>query len=191
MAFVEQSILTTIAKELNIRESQVATAIELLDQGASVPFIAHYRAARTDGLQDTQLRMLAVRLSELRALAMRRTAILQPITAQESPVPGLIEAINLADTRGRLEALNAPVQKKRRSTRTAQAQDQKDRGRPVAYQSGAEPRHTRLDRIPAETAVLRRLCRGKPQPRCLRRRETPPQKSTADDRQPRAERDRG
>ena len=123
MAFVEQSILTTIAKELNIRESQVATAIELLDQGASVPFIAHYRAARTDGLQDTQLRMLAVRLSELRALAMRRTAILQPITAQESPVPGLIEAINLADTRGRLEALNAPVQKKRRSTRTAQAHD--------------------------------------------------------------------
>ncbi len=123
MAFVEQSILTTIAKELSIRELQVKAAVKLLDQGASVPFIAHYRAASTAGLQDAQLRMLVVRLSELRTLSERRAAILTLIAAQESPVPGLIDAVNLADTRGRLEALNAPLQKKRRSTRTAQAHD--------------------------------------------------------------------
>ena len=81
-----QEMLTTaavIAQELNAKVSQVETAIRLLDDGATVPFIARYRKEATAGLDDTQLRLLAERLHYLRDLDERRVLVLQTIREQD------------------------------------------------------------------------------------------------------------
>ena len=104
-----------IARELSARASQVSAAIALLDEGATVPFIARYRKEATGGLDDTQLRLLEERLNYLRELDERRTSILAAIEEQgklSSTLRGLIED---AETKQRLEDLYLPYKVKRRT----------------------------------------------------------------------------
>ncbi len=102
-----------IANELNVREQQTSAAIELLDGGATVPFIARYRKEVTGGLDDTQLRHLEERLRYLRDLETRRSAILKSITEQEKLTPELKKAILAAEAMARLEDLYLPYKVKR------------------------------------------------------------------------------
>lgn len=104
-----------IAQALNVKVSQVQTAIDLLDAGATVPFIARYRKEATQGLDDTQLRYLAERLHYLRELDERRTVILASIREQEKLTPELETQILTADTKTRLEDLYLPFRPKRRT----------------------------------------------------------------------------
>ena len=108
-------ILAQLASELGSRPSQVAAAVELLDDGATVPFIARYRKEATGGLDDTVLRNLEVRLGYLRELEERRGAILDSITQQGKLTPELQQEIATADTKQRLEDLYAPYKPKRRT----------------------------------------------------------------------------
>lgn len=125
-----QHMLTSsaiIAQELKVRESQVETAIQLLDDGATVPFIARYRKEATGGLDDSQLRYLAERLLYLRELNERREVVLQSIREQEKLTPELEQSILAADTKTRLEDLYLPFRPKRRT----KAQ--------IAIEAGLEP----------------------------------------------------
>nr|WP_198009816.1 Tex family protein [Legionella tunisiensis] len=106
---------TIIAQELKVNVSQVETAIRLLDEGATVPFIARYRKEATDGLDDTQLRQLAERLYYIRELDERRAVILQSIRDQEKLTPELEKTILAADNKTRLEDLYLPYRPKRRT----------------------------------------------------------------------------
>ncbi|ALV05899.1 Tex family protein [Roseateles depolymerans] len=108
-------ILLQIAAELNVRPAQVNAAVELLDGGATVPFIARYRKEATDGLDDTQLRELEVRLSYLRELEDRREAVLKSIEEQGKLTPDLAAAIAAAPTKQELEDLYLPYKQKRRT----------------------------------------------------------------------------
>ena len=110
-----ESIFQRIASELNVREQQVSATVQLLDEGATVPFIARYRKEVTNGLDDTQLRNLEERLRYLRDMEERRSAILKSITEQEKLTPELEKAINEADTKTRLEDLYLPYKPKRRT----------------------------------------------------------------------------
>ena len=109
------SIESRIATELGVRAAQVQAAVELLDGGATVPFVARYRKEVTGGLDDVQLRQLETRLSYLRELEERRAAILQSITEQGKLEPALEAAIREADTKARLEDLYLPYKPKRRT----------------------------------------------------------------------------
>jgi protein Tex len=111
----ELRIIAQLAQELNIRPQQVAAVIELLKDGATVPFIARYRKEATGGLDDTVLRNLDTRLLYLRDLEDRRAAILSSITEQNKLTPELELAIKQADTKQRLEDLYAPFKVKRRT----------------------------------------------------------------------------
>ena len=104
-----------IAVELGVRPAQVVAAIALLDEGATVPFIARYRKEATDGLDDTQLRNLEERLTYLRDLEDRRTAILASIEEQGKLTPELKAEIDDAETKQRLEDLYLPYKQKRRT----------------------------------------------------------------------------
>ena len=110
-----ESIFQRIASELNVREQQVAATVQLLDDGATVPFIARYRKEVTDGLDDTQLRNLEERLRYIREMEERRAAILKSITDQEKLTPELEKEIKEADTKTRLEDLYLPYKPKRRT----------------------------------------------------------------------------
>jgi protein Tex len=104
-----------IANELGVRPAQVNAAITLLDEGATVPFISRYRKEATDGLDDTQLRNLEERLTYLRDLEDRRTAILASIEEQGKLTPELKTEIGDAETKQRLEDLYLPYKQKRRT----------------------------------------------------------------------------
>ncbi|KGD97079.1 transcription accessory protein [Achromobacter sp. RTa] len=108
-------IVAQLATELEARASQIAAAVELLDDGATVPFIARYRKEATGGLDDTVLRNLEVRLGYLRELEERRGAILESISQQGKLTPELQQEIGAADTKQRLEDLYAPYKPKRRT----------------------------------------------------------------------------
>jgi protein Tex len=108
-------IVLQIAAELKARPAQVQTAVELLDGGATVPFIARYRKEATDGLDDIQLRELEARLSYLRELEDRRAAVLKSIDEQGKLTPGLRAAIDAAPTKQELEDLYLPYKVKRRT----------------------------------------------------------------------------
>ncbi|MDQ6954817.1 MAG: Tex family protein [Mariprofundaceae bacterium] len=108
-------MIKKIAQELNVAEKQVAAAIALLDDDATVPFIARYRKEKTGGLDDGQLRYLEDRLRYLRELETRRAAILKSIQTQEKLTPMLEKAIASADTMTRLEDLYLPYKPRRRS----------------------------------------------------------------------------
>jgi protein Tex len=110
-----QTITETISHELNARSAQVEAAIRLLDEGATVPFIARYRKEATDGLDDTQLRHLEERLGYLRELGERRTAVLASIAEQGKLTDALRAEIESADTKQRLEDLYLPYKPKRRT----------------------------------------------------------------------------
>jgi len=109
------SIEQRLAKELAARPEQVAAAVALLDEGATVPFIARYRKEVTGGLDDNQLRLLEERLAYLRELEDRRAAILANIDEQGKLTPELRAAIELAADKARLEDLYLPYKQKRRT----------------------------------------------------------------------------
>ena len=121
------SIEQRLANELAARNEQVAAAIVLLDEGATVPFIARYRKEVTGGLDDTQLRLLEERLRYLRELEARRTTIISSIEEQGKMTPVLMQAILLAEDKTRLEDLYLPYRVKRRT----KAQ--------IALEAGLEP----------------------------------------------------
>ncbi len=109
------SITRRIANELAVREQQIETVVQLLDEGSTVPFIARYRKEATGGLDDIQLRFLEERLRYLRELEDRRAAILKSITEQDKLTPLLGKEISEADTKTRLEDLYLPYKPKRRT----------------------------------------------------------------------------
>ena len=130
-------ITARIAAELGVNPRQVQAAIDLLDQGATVPFIARYRKEVTGGLDDTQLRELDVRLSYLRELEDRRQTVLDSIREQGKLTPELEEAIRAADTKTLLEDLYLPYKPKRRT----KAQIAREAGlEPLALDLLADPR---------------------------------------------------
>ncbi len=109
------SVSNRIAQELSVRAPQVDAAIALLDDKATVPFIARYRKEATGGLDDTQLRTLEERLHYLRELDERRAAILKSVAEQGQLSPELAAAIDAAETKARLEDLYLPFKPKRRT----------------------------------------------------------------------------
>src|SRR2546429_6047806 len=110
-----QSIHERIADELGVRDRQVQAAVDLLDGGATVPFIARYRKEVTGSLDDAQLRTLEERLRYLRELEERRTAILQSIEEQGKLTDELRERIMASDSKARLEDIYLPFKPKRRT----------------------------------------------------------------------------
>jgi len=139
------SIESRIAAELSARPAQVAAAVALIDEGATVPFIARYRKEATGGLDDTQLRTLSERLVYLRELEERRAAILKSIEEQNKLTPELKASIEAADSKQRLEDLYLPYKPKRRT----KAQIAREAGlEPLAEALLADPRLT-----PAEEAA--------------------------------------
>ena len=104
-----------IADELRVGAAQVTAAVGLLDEGATVPFIARYRKEKTGGLDDTQLRTLAERLVYLRELEDRRAAVLRSIDEQGKLTPELALAVHNAMTKVELEDVYAPYKPKRRT----------------------------------------------------------------------------
>ncbi|MGF9693196.1 Tex family protein [Rhizobium sp. 0TCS1.26] len=115
MAADIRSIASTIATEINARADQAIAAIGLLDEGATVPFIARYRKEVTGGLDDTQLRNLAERLVYLRELEARRSAIADSINGQGKMTDELSLKIARATTKAELEDLYLPYKPKRRT----------------------------------------------------------------------------
>jgi len=110
-----EQIARRIATEIDARPAQVAAAVALLDEGATVPFVARYRKEATGGLDDTQLRTLADRLVYLRELEARRATILQSIRDQGKLTDELGRAIAAADSKATLEDLYLPYKPKRRT----------------------------------------------------------------------------
>ncbi|PJK10124.1 RNA-binding transcriptional accessory protein [Lysobacteraceae bacterium NML08-0793] len=110
-----QKIAATIATEINAQPGQVAAAVALLDEGATVPFIARYRKEVTGALDDTQLRTLETRLIYLREMEARRAAILASIEEQGKLSDELRAEIEAADSKSRLEDLYLPYKPKRRT----------------------------------------------------------------------------
>jgi protein Tex len=110
-----QKIIRQIAAELRVREQQVQAAVDLLDGGATVPFVARYRKEATDGLDDIQLRELEARLSYLRELEERREAVLKSIEEQGKLTAELRAAIAAAATKQEVEDLYLPYKPKRRT----------------------------------------------------------------------------
>ncbi len=109
------SIEHRIAAELSVRPQQIAAAIALLDEGATVPFIARYRKEATGGLDDTQLRTFEERLTYLRELEERRASILASIAEQGKLTPVLKSELENTETKQRLEDLYLPYKPKRRT----------------------------------------------------------------------------
>src|SRR5690625_72530 len=121
-AATAKRIASMLATELGIRPAQVNATIELLDDGATVPFIARYRKEVTGGLDDTVLRQFELRLLYMRELEERRAAILESISDQGKLSDELARQIHDADTKQRLEDLYTPYKPKRR-TRAQIARD--------------------------------------------------------------------
>ncbi|MFK4068462.1 Tex family protein [Streptomyces sp. NPDC029674] len=109
------SIESRIAEELGVRERQVKAAVDLLDGGSTVPFIARYRKEATEMLDDAQLRTLEERLRYLRELEDRRAAILESVREQGKLTDELEARIREADTKARLEDIYLPFKPKRRT----------------------------------------------------------------------------
>jgi len=140
-----QKIIAQIAQEIRVRPQQVEAAVQLLDGGATVPFIARYRKEVTDGLDDIQLRELEARLSYLRELRDRKEAVVKAIDEQGKLTPALIAAIHNAATKQEVEDIYLPFKLKRRT-----------KGQ-LAREAGLEPLADALFNdptlVPAEAAV--------------------------------------
>ena len=122
--------IAKIAQELNVKSQQVASAVHLLDEGATVPFIARYRKEATQGLDDGQLRTLSTRLVYLRELDERRETIIKSIKEQEKLTKDLEQTILSVDSKTALEDLYLPFKPKRRT----KAQIAREAGlEPLAY----------------------------------------------------------
>lgn len=130
------AIIHKIATELNVKPAQVATAVQLLDNGDTVPFISRYRKEATGGLSDTDLRNLEERLIYLRELEERRISIVKSIDEQGKLTPELALLLQNADSKARLEDLYLPYKPKRRT----KAQIAKEAGlEPLAQALLADP----------------------------------------------------
>ncbi|WP_437114041.1 helix-hairpin-helix domain-containing protein, partial [Streptomyces syringium] len=114
-ASTEGRIAGRIAEELGVRERQVKAAVDLLDGGSTVPFIARYRKEATEMLDDAQLRALEERLRYLRELEDRRTAVLESVRSQGKLDEALEARIREADSKARLEDIYLPFKPKRRT----------------------------------------------------------------------------
>jgi uncharacterized protein len=140
-----KSVNTRLAEELGVAEGQVAAAVALLDEGATVPFIARYRKEVTGSLDDGQLRTLEERLQYLRELDQRRDAVLASIHEQGKLTDELKAALLAADTKARIEDIYLPYKPKRRT----KAQ--------IAREAGLEPLADRLladpSLVPEEVAA--------------------------------------
>lgn len=112
---MSEPIFRRIATELSVRVEQVQATVELLDGGATVPFVARYRKEATGGLDDAQLRTLDERLKYLRELEERREAILKSVREQGKLDAALEAQIMAADNKGRLEDIYLPYKPKRRT----------------------------------------------------------------------------
>ena len=121
-----------LAAELKASTGQITAAIRLLDEGATVPFIARYRKEATGGLDDGQLRLLEERLGYLRELEARRDAVIESVREQGKLDPALEQALRAADTKQALEDLYLPYRKKRRTKAM------------IAHEAGIEPLAERL-----------------------------------------------
>ena len=111
----KDEIIEKLARELNVRLSQIQAAVKLLDEGATVPFIARYRKEATGELDDGQLRSLEERLRYLREMAERTEAILKSIAEQDKLTPELESGIRAADSKQELEDLYLPFKPRRRT----------------------------------------------------------------------------
>ena len=120
-------IVKTIADELEVRQGQVEAAVELLDDGCTVPFIARYRKEKTGALNDEQLRTLYDRLTFLRNLEERKGTVISTIEEQGKMTPELMKAIEDAMTMVALEDIYRPYKPKRRTRAT------------IAKEAGLEP----------------------------------------------------
>ena len=114
-ATTARRIQQALAGELGVREEQISATVELLDGGATVPFISRYRKEATGGLDDTQMRLLEERLRYLRELEDRRQVVLESIAEQNKLDAVLERDILAADSKQRLEDLYLPYRKKRRT----------------------------------------------------------------------------
>ncbi|MFM9899899.1 MAG: Tex family protein [Polaromonas sp.] len=132
-------IIRQIAQELHVQVNQVQVAVDLLDGGATVPFVARYRKEATGGLDDIQLRELEQRLGYLRELADRKETVLNSITEQGKLTPALADAIAQAATKQDLEDIYLPFKQKRRT-----------KGQ-MARESGIEPLADKLFADPTLT----------------------------------------
>ena len=110
-----QTIIAQLAQEIKIRPAQVEAAVQLLDGGATVPFIARYRKEVTDGLDDIQLRELEARLGYLRELRDRKEAVIKAIEEQGKLTPALTVSIHNAATKQEVEDIYLPFKLKRRT----------------------------------------------------------------------------
>ncbi len=156
-----QSIIGQIAAEIRVREHQVKAAVELLDSGATVPFIARYRKEATDGLDDVQLRELEYRLGYLRELQDRRAAVIKAIDEQGKLTPALRAAIDAAPTKQELEDIYLPFKQKRRT----KGQIAREAGiEPLADKLFADPTLDPLAEAAAFTRPAEVLDDGKPGP---------------------------
>ncbi|RSC22377.1 Tex family protein [Acinetobacter sp. FDAARGOS_515] len=108
-------LVQQLASELAVRPNQVEAAIRLIDEGASVPFIARYRKEVTQGLDDTQLRQLDTRLAYLRDLYERREKVIESLKEQDKLSEDLLARVNAAETKNALEEIYAPYRPKRTS----------------------------------------------------------------------------
>ena len=130
-----------LANEIKIRPEQVRAAVELIDGGATVPFIARYRKEATGGLDDIQLRELEARLAYLRELETRRTAVIKSIEEQDKLTPELRLALEAAATKQELEDLYLPFKPKRRTKGM------------IAIEAGLEPMANQLFADPSLNPV--------------------------------------
>ena len=143
------TIQQRLATELSAKPAQIAAAVALLDEGATVPFISRYRKEATGGLDDIQLRLLEERLGYLRELEARRATIIAAISEQGKMTPALLDAISHAADKTHLEDLYLPYKQKRRT----KAQ--------IALEAGLEPLADALLTNPAlqpETEAEKFLC---------------------------------
>ncbi|MCB2044246.1 MAG: RNA-binding transcriptional accessory protein, partial [Rhodoferax sp.] len=130
------AIVSRIAHELGVREAQVQAAVDLLDGGATVPFVARYRKEATGGLDDVALREIDTRLTYLREMQERCASILAAIEEQGKLTPELRQALLAAATKQELEDLYLPFKQKRRT-----------KGE-LAREAGLEPLADRLLQAP-------------------------------------------
>lgn len=122
-----EKIIKALAQELNIEERQVAAAVELLDSGNTVPFIARYRKEATGGLSDEQLRLLSDRLSYLRNLETRKTEVARLLEEMKKLTPEIRQSLDRALTLQEIEDIYRPFRPKRRTRAT------------IAREKGLEP----------------------------------------------------
>ena len=152
-----QNIIAQLAQEIKIRPAQVEAAVQLLDGGATVPFIARYRKEVTDGLDDIQLREIEARLSYLRELRDRKEAVIKAIEEQGKLTPALTVSLHNAATKQEVEDIYLPFKLKRRT----KGQLAKEAGlEPLADALFADPTLVPLQAAEAYVVPMRPVVEG-------------------------------